>query len=125
MTDTFVMRGEWLKNAFNAPEEIRNKIITDICCYGAGLPLQYEDDWQVSLLVNSVKGSIDASKEAYNKKVEMSKSAGRKKVVSDDAIYELAIKGYTAQEIANELGISKSSVDKSAGWKKRCDKVAF
>lgn len=96
MTDTFIMRGEWIKHVENMPLDMQDKITAEICRYGAGIPLKYEDDAVISSFVNFVKGSID-----------------------NDKIYELALKGYTAQEIANELGVSKSSIDKSEGWKKR------
>lgn len=119
MTNTFIMRGEWIKHVENMPLDMQDKITAEICRYGAGIPLKYEDDAVISSFVNFVKGSIDASKGAYDKKLEMSKTAGRKKSIDNDKIYELALKGYTAQEIANELGVSKSSIDKSEGWKKR------
>lgn len=117
MVDTFIMRGEWLKNFEGLPLEMRDKIIADIVRYGVGQELEYIDDPVVASIVNMTKGSIDASKGLYDKKLEMSKSAGRKKIVDDSRILELARKGYTAQEVADELGISKSSVDKSDGWR--------
>ena len=55
----------------------------------------------------------------YKKKIEMSKSAGRKKKIDDKQIYDLAKAGKTAQEVADTLGISKSAVDKSDGWRNR------
>lgn len=119
MVDTFIMRGEWLKNFEGLPLEMRDKIIADIVRYGVGQELEYKDDPVVASIVNMTKGSIDASKGLYDKKLEMSKSAGRKKIVDNSKILELARKGYTAQEVADELGISKSSVDKSDGWRQR------
>ena len=81
--------------------------------------LEYGDDPVIASIVNMTKSSIDASKNSYDKKLEMSKTAGRKKIIDDNKILELARKGLTAQEIADELGVSKSSVDKSEGWKQR------
>ena len=51
----------------------------------------------------------------------MSKTAGRKKKINDLDVYELAREnpGYTSQDIANILGVSKSSIDHSDGWKNR------
>lgn len=119
MTDTFIMRGEWINHLESMPQDMQDKITAEICRYGVGAPLKYEDDVMISSFVNFVKGSIDASKSSYDKKVEMSKTAGRKRSIDNDKIYELAVKGYTAQEVADTLGISKSSVDKSEGWKRR------
>ena len=47
----------------------------------------------------------------------MSKSAGRKKKLDDSRVWSLAKEGMTAQEVADKLGVSKSSIDKSEGWK--------
>ena len=49
----------------------------------------------------------------------MSKTAGRKKKIDDQKVYELAREGKTAQEVADELGVSKSAIDKNEGWKNR------
>ena len=66
-----------------------------------------------------LKGRIDYSKDKYQQKVDMSKTAGRKKKVNDEQIFKLAKSGKTSTEIANILEISKSTVDHSEGWKKR------
>ena len=55
----------------------------------------------------------------YENKVEMSKTAGRKKKVNDKQIYDMAREGKTASQIALELGCSKATVDKNEGWKNR------
>ena len=70
-------------------------------------------------MVNMLKGRIDASISAYEEKVEKSKTAGRKKKYDNQVIYDLARSGKTAEEVAAELGCSKSTIDKSEGWKNR------
>jgi hypothetical protein len=70
-------------------------------------------------MVNMLKNRIDYSKEQYAKKVEMSKSAGRKKKIDDQQIYDLAREGRSAGEVAEILGVSKSAVDHSEGWRNR------
>ena len=62
---------------------------------------------------------IDYSKEKYEQKKYMAQGAGRRKVIDDKAIWELAQQGNTSAKIAEILGVSKSSVDHSIGWKKR------
>ena len=49
----------------------------------------------------------------------MSKTAGRKKKINDQQIYNLAKSGKSSTEIANMLEVSKSAVDHSEGWKRR------
>ena len=119
MTDTFVVRGEWLQNISTLPPEMQDKIIAEIVRYGTRQPTLYDNDPIVFSIVNGYKGSIDNSIAEYERKLEMSKTAGRKKKLDDKAIYDLAQQGRTAQEVANELGVSKSSIDKSEGWKQR------
>lgn len=119
MTNTFIMRGEWLQNIAGMPIEMQDKVIAEIVRYGTGQELVYTDDYVISSIVNMVKGSIDFSIDNYEQKVMNGQKGGRKKKIDDDQIYELAKNGMTAQEIANELDISKSSVDKSEGWKRR------
>ena len=119
MSKTFIMREEWVQNISTLPQEIQDKIIAEIVRYGIRWDTVYDDDPIIFSIVNGYKGSIDRSINDYEMKIEMSKTAGRKKKVSDKAIYELAKTGKTAQEVADELGISKSAIDKSEGWKHR------
>ena len=109
--NTFIMRGEWLDCINGAPPEIQDKILAEMVRYGTGRELLYS--------VNLVKGRIDASKNDYADKIEKGSNGGRKKGTDDKKIYDLAKNGMTAQQIADQLGCSKSTVDKSSGWKNR------
>lgn len=116
---TFVMHKEWLDSIAGLPIEQQNKVIAEIVRYGTGCELAYEDDPVIMAFVNLLKSRIDFSKNKYNQKVEMSKSAGRKKKVDDEKILRLAREGKSAQQIADMLGCSKSSIDHSEGWRNR------
>ena len=59
------------------------------------------------------------TKAEYKEKVNMSKTAGRKKKTDDKQIYDLAHQGKTAKEVAEILGIGKSTVEHSDGWTQR------
>jgi hypothetical protein len=119
MIDTFIMRGEWIKNIQTLPVEMQDKILAEIVRYGTKQPTMYDDDPVIFSIVNGYKSSIDNTSAAYEQKVCASKTAGRKKKIDDRRIYELAREGKTAAEVAEEMGVSKSSVDKSEGWKNR------
>jgi len=119
MIETFIVHKEWLDNIAGLPVEMQDKVIADFVRYGVGLNLEHSEDPVAQAMVNMLKNRIDFSKEQYAKKVEMSKSAGRKKKVSDQQIYELAQDGRSALEIAEMLGVSKSAVDHSEGWRNR------
>ena len=119
MIDTFIMRGEWLDNIETLPLEMQDKVLAEIVRYGTKKPTKYDDDPIIFSLVNAYKGRIDSTANDYAKKVEMSNTAGRKKKLDDNKIWSLAKEGKTAQQVADELGVSKSSIDKSEGWKQR------
>ena len=116
---TFVVHSEWLESIKGLPLEQQDKIIAEIVRYGANCKLEYEDDAGIASVVNLLKGRIDFSKNKYAQKIEAGKVGGRKKKVDDDEILRLAREGNTSAQIAEILGISKSAVDHSEGWKKR------
>lgn len=113
------MRGEWIRNIATLPLDMQDKVLAEIVRYGTRQPTMYDNDPIIFSIVNGYKGSIDNSINDYERKVEMSKTAGRKKKIDDQKVYELAREGKTAQEIADELGVSKSAIDKNEGWKNR------
>lgn len=119
MIDTCILRGEWIDNVSTLPVDIQDKVLADIYRFGTGRPTLHDDDPIVFSLVNGYKGSMMNTTNEYLKKLEMSKTAGRKKKIDDKQIYDLAKTGKTAQEVADSLGISKSAVDKSDGWRNR------
>ena len=119
---TFVVHSEWLESIKGLPLEQQDKIIAEIVRYGANCKLEYEDDAGIASVVNLLKGRIDFSKNKYAQKIEAGKVGGRKKKVDDDEILRLAREGNTSAQIAEILGISKSAVDHSEGWKKRKEK---
>lgn len=121
MADTFIVHKEWLDNIAGLPVEQQDKVISEFVRYGVGLESAHNDDVVVQAFVNMLKGRIDYSKEKYQQKVDMSKTAGRKKKINDQQIYDLAKSGKSSTEIANILEVSKSAVDHSEGWKRRKD----
>lgn len=120
----FVFYGEWLENIKGLPVEEQMKIVYDMVQYGTGNEPQFQDDPMVMMGLNFVKGAIEKSKQDYINKVNNGNNYGRKRVVNDNEIYNLAKNGMSSAQISEELGISKSSVDHSAGWKRRKEKDA-
>ena len=118
----FVFYGEWLENIKGLPIEEQMKIVYDMVQYGTGNEPQFQDDPMVMMGLNFVKGAIEKSKQDYINKVNNGNNYGRKRVVDDNEIYNLAKSGMSSAQISEELGISKSSVDHSAGWKRRKEK---
>ena len=116
---TFIVHREWLDSIKNLPIEQQDKIIAEFVRYGTDLGLKHQDDALTQSFVNILKSRIDFSKNKYEKKVQAGKSAGRKKKVDDDEILRLALGGMKSAEIAEKLGVSKSTIDHSDGWKRR------
>ena len=116
---TFIVHREWLDSIKNLPIEQQDKIIAEYVRYGTDLGLKHPDDALTQSFVNILKSRIDFSKNKYEKKVQAGKSAGRKKKVDDDEILRLALGGMKSAEIAEKLGVSKSTIDHSDGWKRR------
>ena len=120
----FVFYGEWLENIKGLPVEEQMKIVYDMVQYGTGNEPQFQDDPMVMMGLNFVKGAIEKSKQDYINKVNNGNNYDRKRVVDDNEIYNLAKNGMSSAQISEQLGISKSSVDHSAGWKRRKEKDA-
>lgn len=116
---TFIFHSDWLENIQQLPQDIQEKVIAEIVRYGTGYPLQHEDDVMVSMAVNFVKKSIDFSKGKYEEKRQNGVNNGRQKKVNDYEVWKLASQGMTAQAVADELGLSKATVDHCRGWKER------
>lgn len=116
---TFVVHKDWLDSIKGLPIEQQDKIIADFVRYGTEMELAHDEDPVTQAFVNILKGRIDHSKELYKQKVEMSKTAGRKKKIDDGAVYKMAKDGKTSAQIAEALGCSKSAIDHSEGWKNR------
>lgn len=116
---TFIVHREWLDSIKNLPIEQQDKIIAEFVRYGTDLGLKHPDDALTQSFVNILKSRIDFSKNKYEKKVQAGKRAGRKKKVDNDEILRLALGGMKSAEIAEKLGVSKSTIDHSDGWKKR------
>lgn len=116
---TFVVHSDWLDSLKELPVEEQDKIIADTVRYGLDRDIAHGDDTRVQAFVKIKSKDIDFSKEKYEQKKYMAQGAGRKKMINDRSIWELAQQGYPSVKIAEILGVSKSSVDHSIGWKKR------
>lgn len=116
---TFIVHSDWLDSLKGLTVEEQDKIIADTVRYGLERDTVHDSDPRIQAFVKMKSKDIDYSKEKYEQKKYMAQGAGRKKVIDDKAIWELAQQGNTSAKIAEILGVSKSSVDHSVGWKKR------
>ena len=119
----FVFYGEWLDNLKHLPQETQDKIIAEMVRYGVGEEPVYTDDILVTTTVQFVKGAIDKSKNNYQDRINAGLKHGRSKKIDDNEVYRLAQEGLKSQEIADRLGVSKSTIDHNAGWLNRKKKL--
>jgi DNA-binding NarL/FixJ family response regulator len=121
----FVFYKDWIKNIKDLPIDIQDKIIADIVRYGVGEEMAHDGEATIQMAVNFTKRAIDDSKAKYKAKIEYGKNHGKAKKTNDKEIYDLAREGLKSAEIAEILGVSKSSVDHSDGWRQRKNDLAF
>ncbi len=121
----FVFYKDWIENIKDLPIDIQDKIIAEIVRYGVNEELMHENDATIQMAVNFTKKAIDDSKAKYKAKIEYGKNVGRGKKIDDKAVYDLAQMGKKSAEIAQILGVSKSSVDHSQGWRLRKEEFDF
>ena len=119
---TFIVHSDWLKQIESLPIEMQDQIIADMVRHGCEIDMMHEDDCIVNSFVKGFQDRIDYSKDKYQAKVEAGNTSGRKKKVDDNLVREMALEGKTSQQIADALGVSKSTIDHSAGWKSRKQK---
>lgn len=67
------------------------------------------------------KPSLDNSVDRFNHNQENGKRGGRPSKIDSEKLRALVAKGMTAQAISEELGVSKSTIEKRDEWKHRND----
>lgn len=117
--DSFVFKKKWIEKIAALPMEQQDQILAEIVRYGTGSELKYKDNAVINSMVKLITDEIDFSKEKYSERLTMSQFAGRKKKIDNEQILRLALQGKNSTEIAELLGVSKSSIDHSEGWKRR------
>ena len=117
--DSFVFKKKWIEKIAALPMEQQDQILAEIVRYGTGSELKYKDNAVINSMVKLITDEIDFSKEKYSERLVMSQFAGRKKKIDNEQVLRLALQGKNSTEIAEILGVSKSSIDHSEGWKRR------
>lgn len=117
---------KWIDSVRNTcNDEQLKEICYGIIMYGLyGIKIDTADP-TVKISLSFVLPQIDNMNKSYEKKADVGSSVGRKKQVDDMAVYKLAREGKTGLEIAALLGLSKTVVYDSPGWKNRKNGDAF
>lgn len=106
----------------NFPEDQQKEAIWAICKYGITGELVDATKYPIgAMAAGMVKPSIDASVERYNSSSVNGTKGGRPSKVTDEEIKEYLSRNpnATSSQVAEEFGISASSVQKKDVWKNR------
>ena len=118
---SFIFYPEWLDcaNGF-AKENERAELLKMIVDYGCTGECNESSSEALTAVFNSmIRPKIDLAQAKYGEKVESAKLGGKKKKVDEDTILELALKGFSAKQIADRLGVSTSAIYHTSAWKLR------
>lgn len=119
--NSMVLMNSWFERFENMlNEEQMKEVFYGVGQYGLYRNKYNSNDLAVNIALTSIYDEIERMQQAYDKKVENSKIAGRPKQTNDVEIYKLANQGKTAMEIAAELKMEHyKTVYNSDGWKNR------
>ena len=117
---TFIFYPDWL----NFIERISNEkdkldLYDIIASYGCHGEYSNKNSMMTAVFESLIKPKIDIAQGRYEEKVTMGKNYGRKKIVDDTAVKQLAQEGMRAKDIAEKLNVSVDTVYHSDGWKNR------
>ena len=100
-------------------EEYANELIRNIIYYGMTGEILSTKKSIIGYIQGSIAPNIDRAKERYEQAKERGKMGGRTKILKDEdnqLIADLRNQGVTQQKIAEQLGVSISTIKRSEGW---------
>lgn len=100
-------------------EEYANELIRNIIYYGMTGEILSTKKSIIGYIQGSIAPNIDRAKERYEQAKEHGKMGGRTKILKDkdnQLIADLRNQGVTQQKIAEQLGVSISTIKRSEGW---------
>jgi hypothetical protein len=87
--------------------------------YGIYEEYKESEDALVNVLIDMYFPQIDAMQEAYEAKVSQAQKGGRPSKLDHKMVWNLAKQGYNGSDIATKLGVPKTTIYSSPGWRKR------
>lgn len=106
-------------------EEFANELLRSIIYYGMTGEFLTSDEMIIGIIQGSIAPNINRAKDRYERAKENGKLGGRTKKLSDEdnkKIAELKFQGVTQQKIADQFGVSLSTIKRSEGW---CNAARF
>ena len=120
MKRSFIFYPDWLDFIDRiGNEKDKLDLYQIIVSYGCHGEYSTENSMMSAVFESLIKPKIDVAQDNYLQSISNGKNFGRKKIVDDKVVNELAKSGMKAKEIAVQLGISEAAIYHSEGWKRR------
>lgn len=120
MKDSVVIMRNWLEQVESlCNEEQMKEFCYHLLKYGLYEEYGKTADPAVSMAMAFITPQIDAMQEDYEKKIAAGARGGKACKVDNEKIWKMAKDGISGGQIAEELGLPRSTVYSSAGWKAR------
>ena len=104
-----------------SPNQVK-EICYKLLQYGLNEKYEESEDLVVNIMLDTFCPQIDAMQETYRERVVQASRGGRPAALDNKMVWELAKQGLTGTDIAEKLGVPKSTVYSSAGWRNRNEK---
>ena len=115
-----VVMKDWLDQVEKrANQEQKYELCYKLLRYGIYEEYEESGDPLVNVLMDMYLPQVDAMQEAYDIKVSNAQKGGRPSTIDNKQIWTLAKQGFSGTDIASKLGIPKTTVYSSLGWKNR------
>lgn len=117
-----VFMKDWFEQIEKSCTEVqKGELCYKLIKYGLLEVYEESEDSLVNLLLEMYSPQVDAMQEAYEMRVAAAQKGGRPSSINNEEIWRLAKQGLNGTEISIKLGIPKSTIYSSAGWKGRKD----
>lgn len=118
--NSMIFMKHWLKKIESLTEEQKGEVCYRILVYGlTGEDISPKDP-VAKMAYDFIKPQIEQIQKKFKIDQTRGKAGGRPKQISDEQIWDLAHnQGMKGAEIAEKLGIPKTTVYSSEGWRQR------
>lgn len=113
-----------MKHWFNSIEKIGTEeqvkdFLYGIYKYGIEEENYVSNDQVVNIALDNVFTQIDAMQESYERDKTNGRKGGRPCKIDNKRVWEMARNGKSGIEISEELGVPKTTIYSSDGWRQR------
>lgn len=124
MANSMIFMDHWLEKMEELTEEQKGEVCYRVLRYGLMDENNPPEDPIAAMAYNFIKPQIDQIQKKFKVDQQRGHAGGRPKKVDDERIWDLAHNHkMSGAAIAKELGVPKTTVYSSKGWKNRSDEL--